>query len=529
MVVPWNSESVLYARGRVPIVDTGEFRMRQLLPALMAVAFSGAASAADLPRAYSKAPAVVAAVANWTGCYVGGGGGYGLWNQENTTYFDGPPRFQTSDTITTGGRGYFATVQAGCDYQFAVAGGRFVVGAFGDYDFGSLKGRLNPSLFSMVGDEKMSSAWAVGGRLGWLVTPNLLAYFSAGYTEATFARTNFNFNFPPLGVSAGLFQDKRTYNGWFIGAGNEYALNLLPGLFWKTEYRLSEFDVATNPFRDTGTGLPIGISEDSKKFVHAVRSELVYRFNSGGSAAADVPAQSYLKAPPSPAPVVNWTGCYIGGGGGYGLWNQENTTYLDGPPRTRFSDTATTGGRGYFGTVQGGCDYQFAAAGARFVVGAFGDYDFSSLEGKLSPLRFGIVGDEKMSSAWAGGGRLGWLVTSNLLTYFSVGYTEASFDRTDFTINAVPVGAPAGLFMDKRTYKGWFIGAGDEYAVNVLPGLFWKTEYRFSEFDVATNPIRDTATGLPIGASIDSEKWVHTVRSQLVYRFNWGGPVVAKY
>ena len=31
------------------------------------------------------------------------------------------------------------------------------------------------------------------------------------------------------------------------------------------------------------------------------------------------------------------------------------------------------------------------------------------------------------------------------------------------------------------------------------------------------------------GVAIDSHKYVHTVRSELVYRFNWGGPVVAKY
>ncbi|WP_061027023.1 hypothetical protein [Bradyrhizobium sp. CCH5-F6] len=504
--------------------------MKQVASALAALAaFSGSAFAADLPRKYSKAPAVATAVVNWTGCYVAGGGGYGMWNQENSTYVDGPPRFQNFDTITTGGRGYFGTVQAGCDYQFAAAGERFVIGAFGDYDFASLSGRLVPSGFSMVGDEKMSSAWGVGGRLGWVATPNLLTYVSAGYTEATFDRTDFTLNFPPLGVAAGRYLDKQTYQGWFIGSGAEYALGILPGLFWKTEYRFSEFDVGTNPIRDTATGLPTGFSEDSKKFVHTVRSELVYRFNTGGPS-ADVAAQTYLKAPPAPAPATNWTGCYVGGGGGYGLWNQDNTTYLDGPPRTRFSDTATTGGRGFFGTVQGGCDYQFAAAGAGFVVGAFGDYDFSSLKGQLSPPRFGIVGEEKMSSAWAGGGRLGWLATPNLLTYFSVGYTEANFDRTDFTVNAVPVGVPSTVYMDKRTYRGWFIGAGDEYALKIVPGLFWKTEYRFSEFDVGTNAIRDRATGLPIGTSIDSEKWVHTVRSQLVYRFNWGGgPVVAKY
>jgi outer membrane immunogenic protein len=62
-----------------------------------------------------------------------------------------------------------------------------------------------------------------------------------------------------------------------------------------------------------------------------------------------------------------------------------------------------------------------------------------------------------------------------------------------------------------------------------MPGLFWKTEYRVSEFNRVTNPILFTATGLPTGTSEDSKKWVQTVRSELVYRFNWGGPVVAKY
>jgi outer membrane immunogenic protein len=62
-----------------------------------------------------------------------------------------------------------------------------------------------------------------------------------------------------------------------------------------------------------------------------------------------------------------------------------------------------------------------------------------------------------------------------------------------------------------------------------MPGLFWKTEYRVSEFNRVTNPVLITGTGLPSGYSEDSKKWVQTVRSELVYRFNWGGPVVAKY
>jgi outer membrane immunogenic protein len=266
-----------------------------------------------------------------------------------------------------------------------------------------------------------------------------------------------------------------------------------------------------------------------KKLVLALSAIAAF---SAPALAADLAPRPYSKAPPPVVvPVVNWTGCYVGGGGGYGLWNQENTAFADGPPRVQFSDTTTTGGRGYFGTVQGGCDYQFAAMGQQFVIGAFGDYDFSSLKGKLNPPALGgLVGDEKMSSAWSVGGRAGWLVVPSLLTYFSAGYTEATFDRTNFTfVFGPPFGVAAGLFQDKRTYKGWFLGAGDEYALNFLPGLFWKTEYRFSTFDREYNNIRATATGLPIGFSDDSKKWVHTVRSELVYRFNWGGPLVAKY
>ena len=71
--------------------------------------------------------------------------------------------------------------------------------------------------------------------------------------------------------------------------------------------------------------------------------------------------------------------------------------------------------------------------------------------------------------------------------------------------------------------------ACDEYALSFLPGLFWKTEYRFSRMDAVTNPQYFTATNTLVGFSEDFRKYIHTVRSELVYRFNWGGPVVAKY
>ncbi|MBR1272496.1 hypothetical protein JQ629_33980 [Bradyrhizobium sp. AUGA SZCCT0222] len=205
-----------------------------------------------------------------------------------------------------------------------------------------------------------------------------------------------------------------------------------------------------------------------KKLVIALSAVVTF---SSPAISADMAAKAPMRAAPV-AYAPSWTGCYVGAGGGYGMWNQENALFDENPPpRTRETATVTSGGRGYFGTVQGGCDYQFAAMGTGFVVGAFADYDFGSIKGKHNVPGFNIVADDKMSSAWAVGGRVGWLVTPNLLTYFVGGYTQATFDRQDY-VEALGPPIATGNHTDKRTYKGWFLGAGDEYALGFLPGLF---------------------------------------------------------
>ena len=262
----------------------------------------------------------------------------------------------------------------------------------------------------------------------------------------------------------------------------------------------------------------------------------------GSAVAADMAPRTYAKAAPMPVAVASWTGCYLGGGGGYGMWNQENTGYDNGvlrggqlAVRTRITETETTGGRGYFGTVQGGCDYQFSLGTYQMVVGGFADYDFADMKGRLNLPNSATNGTEKMTDKWAVGGRVGVLISPQLLTYFSAGYTEAKYAQTNLNafIGAPPVLVPgAGTYFGSRWYKGYFIGAGDEYALSFMPGLFWKTEYRFSKYDTAQNDIRFTgpvAVGVLTGQSIDSTKYDHTIRSELVYRFNWGGAVVAKY
>jgi outer membrane immunogenic protein len=61
----------------------------------------------------------------------------------------------------------------------------------------------------------------------------------------------------------------------------------------------------------------------------------------GSANAADLPPPPPVyKAPPPPA--YTWTGCYVGGGAGYGWWNQNSFVQVGGAPVTA---SITTGGK----------------------------------------------------------------------------------------------------------------------------------------------------------------------------------------
>jgi outer membrane immunogenic protein len=219
-----------------------------------------------------------------------------------------------------------------------------------------------------------------------------------------------------------------------------------------------------------------------------------------------------VKAPLA-APVYSWTGCYVGGGGGYGMFDQE-VRFVDGGSPVGLS--TDVGGRGWFGTVQVGCDYQISG---NMVIGAFADYDFSGIKGNWHSAFDDLVGREKLKSSWAVGGRIGWIAFQPLLVYVSAGFTEARFNS--FNLVDAFSGVPTTSSVGSHTYTGWFIGTGYEYALGFFPGLFWKTEYRFADY--GTDRVSLLIGGRDTGDSFDQRKFVQTVRSELVWRFNWGG------
>jgi outer membrane immunogenic protein len=230
------------------------------------------------------------------------------------------------------------------------------------------------------------------------------------------------------------------------------------------------------------------------------------------AAAADLRRPAPVKAPvAAPVAAFSWTGCYVGAGGGYGMFNQDVTFFENGSPFPEVS----YGGRGWFGTVQVGCDYQVSP---NIVIGAFADYDFSGMKGNVA-IGEDFFGREKLKSSWAVGGRLGWLPfqQQQLMVFVSGGYTRAKFGAVNFN-DENGVATPVSLA--SQTYSGWFIGSGYEYAFGWFPGLTWKTEYRFADY--GKEHLLVLNSGVPTANSLDSQKYVHTVRSELVWRFNFG-------
>lgn len=248
----------------------------------------------------------------------------------------------------------------------------------------------------------------------------------------------------------------------------------------------------------------------------------------GSASAADLGARPYVKAPMA-APAYNWTGFYVFGGGGGGLWSADSSVQTF-PGGALSSRDQRMGGSGWFGTVGLGYDWQF---NGRWVAGLFADGQFGDIRGSLSDPNFTTEGREKLRTSYAAGARLGYLVAPNVLSYVNAGYSGSEWSGTTQSLLFAPFTAIDTTQSFRR--DGWFIGGGVENNLDIFgfsaPGWFMKTEYRSAFYDRVTLPQTFTPAfgGGPTGTALTFKPWVQTISTSLVYRFNWSGPVVAKY
>jgi outer membrane immunogenic protein len=266
-----------------------EVVLRKFVAALFTVAISAVgASAADLPvRTYTKAPAAVAPVYNWTGFYVGLNAG-SAWNQSRaatTTVFDPAGYFSVTSVpaIASVGNqrinssGFTGGLTAGYNWQVGSA----VLGIESDFNYFGVKGSTSgtglypgfaPAGFTV--NSSVSSDWlfTLRGRAGVLVTPGFLLYGTGGLAIAN-VKSNFLFTdtFDTASESASI---STTRYGWTAGVGGEYAL--INGWSVKAEYLYVDLGRASTTSTNLTSGVPL-VAWPVNVFTHSVdlRSNIV--------------------------------------------------------------------------------------------------------------------------------------------------------------------------------------------------------------------------------------------------------------
>jgi outer membrane immunogenic protein len=249
----------------------------------------------------------------------------------------------------------------------------------------------------------------------------------------------------------------------------------------------------------------------------------------GAASAADMPLKA---ARPVAAPIVtyNWTGCYIGGnvGGGWAKTDQVQIAKVGGPviiPNNNFGNSEKSD---FIGGGQIGCDYQFAG---NWVVGVQGMADYANLRSShVVPTAFpgfpvgAFVSVNRTKNVFTATGRVGYLFAPQLLAYVKGG---GAWTRVDHIFNGtIPINflSESALGVDRQ---GWTVGGGLEWMF--APG--WSVFGEYNYMDFGRKDIAFVAGPATVGAPdiVRTRLEIQQVVVGVNYKFNFGGPVVARY
>jgi outer membrane immunogenic protein len=211
-----------------------------------------------------------------------------------------------------------------------------------------------------------------------------------------------------------------------------------------------------------------------------------------------------LRVAPAPVapPAYTWSGCYIGGGGGYtsGRATQYTApgTTVSGPfgiaavpgavpPPAGVNITDQFNLSGFIGTAQLGCNVQYGA----WVIGVEGDGSTTNKEGQafetflvpfLGAGRGGWIAQTQERWLVTARGKLGltnfWWFGPQTMVYVTGGGAWAKIDTSEFLPGAL---ATTTGHQESNTRSGWTVGGGIEYAVGY--GWSLKSEFLYVKFD----------------------------------------------
>ena len=254
-----------------------------------------------------------------------------------------------------------------------------------------------------------------------------------------------------------------------------------------------------------------------------------------------VAADMAVKARPMVVdPSYNWTGFYVGLNAGYG-WNDNRDVAISGSPLiiaaqppvgTTVPQVIGLSPKGFIGGGQIGYNYQF---GGRGVVGVEADFawadikdsHFIDLPAGAPNVRTSV--SEKIDFFGTVRGRLG-VTFDRFLVYGTGGFAYANVQQNG-NINEFfnrPVIGRQFIASSSDLRYGWTVGGGAEWAFSKN----WSVKAEYLYYDLGSHTIRGPQSNPVNGVDFATYSFAtrgNIVRGGLNYKFDWAGPVVARY
>lgn len=236
------------------------------LSATALIAFTAAASAADLPARYTPVAAFGSApLFTWSGLYLGAQAGY-TWGSDKVRLYEGA--FDVTPSFSIDGtsydvNGFVGGVHAGYNAQF----GAIVAGVEGDLEIAGVDGDRRWGVVGAYDEAKseVNFQGSLRARLGFAFDRTLV-YGTAGVAFASIENTYAT----SAGAASTVAKFDDTQWGWTLGAGAEYAFT--NNLTARAEYRYTQFDSYNN---NTAFG---GASVQQEPDFHTLRVGVSYKF-----------------------------------------------------------------------------------------------------------------------------------------------------------------------------------------------------------------------------------------------------------
>ena len=226
------------------------------------------------------------------------------------------------------------------------------------------------------------------------------------------------------------------------------------------------------------------------------------------ASAADLPRKAPAYTPPPP--VFSWTGFYIGGHAGY-RWADADVTFPSVQPGDDFFSQLNYKPSSFVGGLQAGYNYQFAP---NWVVGVEGDWSWgnSSKTQQFDPV--GLDQFVTVKAQWNASlrGRLGYALDRSLFYVTGgVAWMRVKVETVDFDDGVTD---PNSSLTQSRTFTGWTVGGGYEYAF--LTNWTARIEYFYADYGNETFfQGLNASTFFPANVDLKTQ----TVRGALNYKF----------